>query len=289
VNENEILFARRELPHYLNETILNGHTRVTVTPSGERPPQMVPQDVDETLSRREHRQILDSAINEFIDKFGVDPSAPKVQIIDGEPYTNDEAQKLVERETIDPGKVVSEQSAVPHSPNPVGGTVRVHILEASDNKQPHEPWYDASDDAWDRFSTFGPIDDPLVSAHYGQWEPAEEGEKATKLIDHLKENQDDYQRGDNHLVAGWVDHADHNGIGKINGFYSVSAVTATGINVDWPHDSIFQHELSHNFGADHPGNGIGCINPTCIMNYVAARAHGTEWCNGCHDDVGSEM
>jgi hypothetical protein len=286
VNENEILFARRELPHYLNETVLNGDTRVTVTPSGERPPQMDPQNTDETLSTREYRQILDSAINEYIDKFGVDPGAPKVQIIDGEPYTNEETQKLVERETIHPGKVESEQSVVTHSPHPIDGTVRVHILEAADEKhQPHEAWYDDSAEAWDRFSRFGP--DSRVSVHYGHWKPEGKGEKSKQLLKNLKKTQSDKQEDDSSLVAGWVDHADHNGRARVDGFYSVNATSAD--LVDWPHDSIFQHELSHNFGATHGNNTLGCTDPPCIMNYASAKFHETEWCDGCHSDVDSHM
>ena len=96
VNKNEILFARRELPHYLNETILNGDAHVTVTRSGDRPPQMNPQDTEVILGTREYRQILDSAIDEYIEKFGVGPSTPEAQIPDGRPYTIQETQDLAE-------------------------------------------------------------------------------------------------------------------------------------------------------------------------------------------------
>ncbi len=286
VNKNEILFAQRELPHYLNETILNGNTRVTVTRSGERPPRMDLKNIDVTLSKREHRQVLDSAISEYVDKFGVDPSAPKVQITDGKPYTNEEAQKLVERETIDPGKVESEQSARPQSPHPIDGTVRVHMMEAADEQhRPHEAWFEDSTEAWDRFSAFGPT--TRVSVYYGYWKPEIVGKKSKPLLEHLVENQSDKREDSNHLVAGWVDHATNNGRARIDGHYSVSATSADFL--DWPHDSIFQHELSHNFGAVDEVDGIGCINPTCIMNYAAARAHETEWCGGCHSDVDSHM
>ncbi|ESS12804.1 MAG: hypothetical protein A07HR60_00274 [uncultured archaeon A07HR60] len=286
VHENEILFARRELPHYLSETILDGDTRVTVIPSCERPSQMVPQDTDETLNLCEHRQILDSAINEYIDKFGVDPNAPKVQIIDGEPYTNEETQKLSTREGLNRGRVQTEQSAVTHSPNPINGTMRVHILEAADEQhRPHEAWYDASTEAWNRFSTFGPS--TSVSVYYGYWEPTEKGDNDDNLLDHLRKNHSDKQVEDNDLVAGWVDHANRNGRAAKNGFYSVSATSADGIN--WPHDSIFQHELSHNLGADHPRNGIGCTNLPCIMSYVSAYAGETAYCDVCFDEVLANM
>jgi hypothetical protein len=286
VNENEILFARRELPQYLDETILNGNTRVTVTQSGERPPQMDPQDNDLTLSSREHRQILDSAINEYIDKFGVDPSTPKVQLIDGEPYTNQEAQKLLRRESIERGRCDTEESARAHSPNPVDGKIRVHILEAADNKhQPHEAWYGDSIEAWNRFDTFGPT--TRVSVHYGEWEPEGVGEKSKPLLQHLVENQSDKQDGNNEVVAGWVDHATNNGRARRNGYYSISATSADLI--DWPHDSIFQHELSHNFGAKDEIKRIGCASPPCIMNYASAKFHETGWCDGCHDTVSDNM
>jgi hypothetical protein len=96
VSKNEILFARRELPYYLNKTILNGDTHVTVTRFGDRPPQMNPQDTEVILGTREYRQFLDSAIDEYIEKFGVGPSTPEAQIPDGRPYTIQETQDLVE-------------------------------------------------------------------------------------------------------------------------------------------------------------------------------------------------
>lgn len=57
---------------------------------------------------------------------------------------------------------------------------------------------------------------------------------------------------DNDIVLGWVYLLDHNGRAYRNGAYSVCAVQAGG--VDWPHDSIVQHEISHNFGALDQGN-----------------------------------
>jgi hypothetical protein len=46
---------------------------------------------------------------------------------------------------------------------------------------------------------------------------------------------------------------------------------------DWPHDSIAQHEISHNFNAGE--GGTWCWeHPECIMNYCWAKLGTDIWC-----------
>ena len=60
---------------------------------------------------------------------------------------------------------------------------------------------------------------------------------------------------------------DHNGIAYKNGFFSACSTEAAGM--DWPHDSIVQHEVSHNFNAEE-GGWWPWEHPICIMNYFWA-------------------
>ena len=85
---------------------------------------------------------------------------------------------------------------------------------------------------------------------------------------------------DNAIVLGWVDFLDHNGMAYRNGPYSLCAVKALG--VDWPHDSIVQHEVSHNFDADDQNS---VLHPECIMNYLYAQQGTNIWCTSCRNTV----
>jgi hypothetical protein len=85
---------------------------------------------------------------------------------------------------------------------------------------------------------------------------------------------------DNDIVLGWVDFLDHNGIAYRNGPYSLCAVKTSG--VDWPHYSIVQHEISHNFGALDQNSAL---HPTCIMNYAHAYGGANIWCISCGNTV----
>ena len=62
----------------------------------------------------------------------------------------------------------------------------------------------------------------------------------------------------------------------------ICADTADG--VDWPHDSIVQHEVSHNFDADD-GGYFAYEHPECIMNYAWAYVGTNIWCSSCNSVV----
>jgi hypothetical protein len=84
----------------------------------------------------------------------------------------------------------------------------------------------------------------------------------------------------NDMVIGWTHNMDHNGIAEPTGPYAVCTDVADG--VDWPHDSIIQHEISHNFDADDQNS---VLHPTCIMNYVYAQQGTDIWCTSCGNTV----
>ena len=54
--------------------------------------------------------------------------------------------------------------------------------------------------------------------------------------------------------------------------------------MDWPHDSIVQHEVSHNFNAEE-GGWWPWEHPICIMNYFWAWWGVDVWCDECWNRV----
>jgi hypothetical protein len=86
------------------------------------------------------------------------------------------------------------------------------------------------------------------------------------------------------IVLGWVDFANHNGEAlDYNAHFAVCACSTTH-GIDWPHDSIAQHETSHLFGAvDHTS-----ITP-CIMDYWDAYWGVDVWCGDCYSCINSDI
>jgi len=62
----------------------------------------------------------------------------------------------------------------------------------------------------------------------------------------------------NDIVLGWAHDLDQNGMAYGDGFFAVASDTRVR-NVDWPHDSIVQHEISHLFNAPDREHGRGHI------------------------------
>ena len=84
ISENDIKFARGELPNFLNETILSGDIKVIVTEDGKPLENMKEGiDYDMIISESEMLSIVKQAEQDYFDKYGVDPSNPKIDIVDG--------------------------------------------------------------------------------------------------------------------------------------------------------------------------------------------------------------
>jgi hypothetical protein len=87
------------------------------------------------------------------------------------------------------------------------------------------------------------------------------------------------------MVIGWAHNMDHNGRAfecdvSTNGPFAICADTAEG--VDWSHDILVQHEVSHNFDESDQNSAL---HPTCIMNYAYAYAGTDVWCTSCGNTV----
>ncbi|WP_440955178.1 hypothetical protein ACSAZK_16870 [Methanosarcina sp. Mfa9] len=96
ITENDIKFARGELPHYLEGTVFHGNFSVLVTETGE-PPEGSKEgvDYDVVMSEQEMSNIMEEARADYIEKYGVDPANPKLDEVKGYLIPTQEAGKLV--------------------------------------------------------------------------------------------------------------------------------------------------------------------------------------------------
>lgn len=96
ITENDIKFARGELPHYLEGTVFQSDLRVLVTETGE-PPEGSKEgvDYDVVLSEQEMSNMMEEARAAYIEKYGVDPANPKLDEVKGYLIPTQEAGKLV--------------------------------------------------------------------------------------------------------------------------------------------------------------------------------------------------
>jgi len=103
ITENDIKFAMGDLPHCLEGTILDSNIRIIVTETGEPPEGLKEgEDYDMIMSREEIDAILEEATERYIEKYGVDPGNPKINVINGVPFPVGEARKLVESGLLTP-------------------------------------------------------------------------------------------------------------------------------------------------------------------------------------------
>ncbi|WP_292467239.1 M12 family metallo-peptidase [Methanolobus sp.] len=293
ITENDIKFAKGELPNMLKGTILCREKRVIVTEDGKPLEGMKKGvDYDIIISESKMLNIIEKAEATYINKWGVDPSNPKIDIVDGIAIPTEEVKKLVKSNQIKVSdspvesaindKLVSITS-VSSNPKAVSNVIYLHVYPAKDSG--HTPgsssnYYSYTIDASERFENFGIAINRVW--HYNFWDASDvaSADSSSDLLADLKDDSSYVRDSSNDIVLGWVDYMDNNGRAYLNGAYSVCATSAAG--VDWPHDSIVQHEISHNFGANDQNS---LFHPTCIMNYVYAYTGTDVWCTSCANTV----
>ena len=86
ITENDIKFARGELPHFLEGTILYGNTNIVV------------------ISANESHAIEEAARKRYIEKYGVDPANPKVDEVYGILLPVEEVKRLVKIRSLIPSE-----------------------------------------------------------------------------------------------------------------------------------------------------------------------------------------
>ncbi|ODV50377.1 hypothetical protein C7960_0967 [Methanohalophilus euhalobius] len=290
ITENDLKFAKGELPNFLEGTILCSDKKVVVTEDG-KPLENMKQgiDYDIILTEPEMLGIIEKAKKDYIEKYGVDPENPKIDIVNDIAIPTEEVEILVKNYSIEltgsPISSIIEEKMLRVSFNPkaVDDNVYVHIYPAADNNhEPSQSYVSDSIDASGRFEDSG--SNVYTVWHYNCWDASDISptDSSSAALSDLRQDSAYIRDSSNDIVLGWVDYLDNNGRAYIDGPYSVCAVSASG--VDWPHDSIVQHEISHNFGALDQGWYV-YEHPKCIMNYMWAYSGTNIWCSDCEDDV----
>ncbi|WP_169745336.1 zinc metalloprotease [Geoglobus ahangari] len=286
VTENDIKFAKGELPHYLAGTALDGKVitmgKVKVENGRTAVEDWVDPELYKWALKNGYRiinatkwfEIEEKAREEYMRKYGVDPQNPKVEIVDGVPLPVEYVRKLVERGILKPSDGGAMATSVATGPWAKNDVLYLWIFEAIDQKhKPIEAYLQDTVNAYSRFYQFNP--GTLYYYHITDyWDASDVSSDISEdLLDDLAQDTD-WWRGEyndrdpvNDIVIGWVKYADRNGMAKTNGFFSIGATQAAG--VDWQHDSIAQHEISHNFNANDAGMWPW-EHPECIMNYYYA-------------------
>ncbi|KKG13892.1 hypothetical protein EO98_00945 [Methanosarcina sp. 2.H.T.1A.6] len=96
ITENDLKFARGELPNYLEGTILYSDLRVIASETGEPPEGAIEgEHYDVVISEQEMSKIIEEAREDYIEKYGVDPANPKLDEVDGYLIPVQEAKRLV--------------------------------------------------------------------------------------------------------------------------------------------------------------------------------------------------
>ncbi|HJH26696.1 MAG TPA: hypothetical protein C5S37_07975, partial [Methanophagales archaeon] len=294
ITENDIKFAEGRLPHFLEETILDGKVVTMGKITLEENKVVVSEWVDplfhdycikegyKVISPEEWFAMEEKAREEYIKEYGVDPANPKIDIVDGVPLPAEYVRKLVKSGKISPKESGAEPLATTPSSATVSSTqsgpyakydkLYLWIFAAKDSAhKPTQAYLTDTVNAFGRFYQFSP--GTLYYYHITDYWDASDVSPADSSLELLKDIEQDtdwvrysYNDGDpvNDIVTGWADYMDHNGMAYLNGFFSVCAVKASGL--DWPHDSIAQHEISHNFNAIDQGTWYW-EHPECIMNY----------------------
>jgi hypothetical protein len=303
INDNDLNFANGKLPYYLEGTVLDSNLRVIASKTGKAPENLVRgKDYDLIISHEEMFAIIDEASKQYMKKYGIDPESPKIDIVNGYALPREEITKLVKSGEVTLENTVSKKemqndiaelksgalslTRYDTKPYAINGIIDEHIFVATDSRhKPTQAITQATHNGLYRFEDFGI--GVNVYWYWNSWDASDisPADSADNGLDDLREDTDWVRNSANDLVIGWAHNMDHNGMAwkgceSTDKPFAICADTATGI--DWPHDSIVQHEVSHNFDADDQ-NSI--FHPTCIMNYLHARLGTDIWCTSCENTV----
>jgi hypothetical protein len=313
ITENDIKFAEDRLPHFLEGTTLDGKVATMGKIALEGDKVVVSEWVDplfydycikegyKVISPEEWFAIEEKAREEYIKRYGVDPANPKIDIVDGVPLPAEYVRELVKSGKISPQELGAEPSARTSSSATVSSTpsgpyakysrLYLWIFAAKDSAHtPTQAYLTDTLNAYGRFYQFSP--GTLYYYHITDyWDASDVPQpiNSSQLLEDLAQDtdgwRDDYNDGDpvNDIVTGWVDWMDHNGRAYRNGNFSACGVRSWDYP-DWPHDSIAQHEISHNFNAADQGTWK-YQHPECIMNYEWAYSGTDIWCSSCWNKV----
>jgi hypothetical protein len=214
-----------------------------------------------------------------------------VDIVNGVPLPKEYVKELVRN-----GKLKSEEAVILsvadrcNDPNPselgpyeIYGSLYLYIFEAKDPAhKPGQAYLQDTLNGYARFYQFDYVDTLYYMHITNNWDASDVTFDVYDLLEDLRDDTG-WIRGkyndknpNNDIVVGWVSLANRNGLADCDGFFSLGATRAD--TPDWPHDSIVQHEISHNFKAGEGGTWQW-EHPECIMNYWYAWRGTDVWCN----------
>ena len=312
VTENDIKFAKGELPHYLEGTILGSNKIVVVAESGNIPEKLKnkleKRRMDYiVLSYKEMLDIVEKARKSYIEKYGVDPRDPRAEVLNGVVLPKEYVRELAVNNMlkIDSGDGFKMNTVACGNPNAgphaINGVIDVWIVEAKDSAhKPDEPYMEDTITALERFENTYNLNMDIAFL-FGIWDASDVGTSSDDLLDDLAEDLSWLIDDSNDIVLGWVRDSDRNGVAYPDGVwdldgdnideyapFALNSVSATG-KPDWPHDSIVQHETSHLFGAKDQG-WTAYDHPPCIMNYWYAYWGVVDiWCVDCENCIESNI
>ncbi|WP_290597779.1 MULTISPECIES: hypothetical protein [unclassified Archaeoglobus] len=311
ISDNDIKFAKGQLPYYLEGYLPDSYVVMGRTANGTVEDWIDPKAVEHfrkigvaVLNASEFLAIREKARKAFIEKYGVDPHNPRVVMVDGIPVPKEYAKELAEKyagDYLDGGlsqdfkpqqfEIMSSKAA--SGPQIKNGALYLWIVEAiGDDRPTNTDYFDATLDAYDRFQVFN-SGATLNWYFLDFWDASDV--TSGKLSDYLEDLAEDmegwrswYNDGDpqNDIMIGWIKSVDDKycGYAYINGFYSVG-VTESGHYTCWliPLDIVAQHEISHNFKAE---DSTYCWeHDPCIMNYCWVTLGTNTWCDLCWDRI----
>jgi hypothetical protein len=311
ISDNDIKFAKGQLPYYLEGYLPDSYVVMGRTANGTVEDWIDPKAVEHfrkigvaVLNASEFLAIREKARKAFIEKYGVDPHNPKVVMVGGIPVPKEYAKEFAKKYAggyLDGGlsqdvklqqfEVMSSKAA--SGPQIKNGALYLWIVEAMGDDQPtNTDYFDATLDAYDRFQVFN-SGAALNWYFLDFWDASDV--TSEKLSDYLEDLAKDmggwrswYNDGDpqNDIMIGWIKSVDDKycGYAYINGFYSVG-VTESGHYTCWliPLDIVAQHEISHNFKAE---DSTYCWeHDPCIMNYCWVTLGANTWCDLCWDRI----
>lgn len=287
ITENDLKFMKNELPHYLEGTILDSDLRIIASETGEPPEgSKEGEDYDMVISHEEMFAIMDEARDKYIKKYGVDPANPEIDTVNGYALPKEKANKLVESGTITLETDASEKEiqkdmedltsndlfstlSVGSNPYAINGIINEYVFVATDSRhKPTEAITQATHNGLYRFENFGI--GVNVYWYWNYWDASDvsPADSTSAALADLEEDTAWRRSNANDMVIGWTHDMDHNGRAERcdisdDGPFAICADTAFGF--DWPHDSIVQHEVSHNFDAANQGD-FTYEHAECIMN-----------------------
>ena len=245
--------------------------------------------------------IMEDASVWYIEKYGVDPANPKVDVVDGFPLPKEEVERLVKSGKIkdlgDAEPLAGTRGGPSEGPHAINGEIWAHIFIAEDDR--HEPTGYIGIPTYDALSRFDTEFGVDMKLHWyiNFWNASDvnPADNTSAALNDLHDDVSWVREADNDIVIGWLHDMDHNGMAYSDGMwdlnedgvidfapYCVCSDTASG--VDWPHDSIVQHEVSHLFDVRDQGRWWW-EHPECIMNYWYAYRGTNVWCDNCSATV----